>query len=60
MGGHGYSSLSVFCLFVCLFVCDTAHLAHLALRLQPSHNKLLVLTVTDFYVKASLVAEASF
>ncbi len=45
---------------VCLFVCpdsESAHLAAIALRLhhgQPSHNKLLVLKVADFDVKASL------
>ena len=42
-------------LFVCSF--QSAHLAATALRLQhgqPSHNKLLVLKVADFDVKASL------
>ncbi len=45
-------------LFVCLFVmCESTHLHAMALRLQhgqPSHNKLLVLKVADFDVKASL------
>ncbi len=50
----------VVCWSVCLFVCpdsESAYLAAIALRLQngyPSHNKLLVLKVTDFDVKASL------
>ncbi len=48
----------VVCLFVCLFVTgESAHLGAMALRLQPSHNKLLVLIVADFDVTPSLSNE---
>ena len=43
VGGHGYCSRLV-CLFV---ICESAHLDTIALRLQPSHNKLLVSLVVE-------------